>query len=139
MSQSQMITLNDKEVSRRLAHKATYDKIFEREILACASTDLLHWVGKSGDGNYMSVSRAIIAIRTQMVDQARLRVPLLNGIPQDLTSYLKKMKNSRLLLGKASVQTVDGVEVTAVERDREWGWVASHQPCVQQHGISYLI
>ena len=139
MSQSQMVTLDDKEVSRRLAHKATHDKVFERKLLACASTDLLHWVGKGSDENYVSVSCAIIAIRTEMVDQARLRVPFLKGIPQDLTPYLKKMKNSRLLLGKASVQTVDGVEVTVVERDREWRWLVSHQPCVQQYAISYLI
>ena len=134
-----MVTLDDKEVSRRLAHKATHDKGFEHKLLACASTDLLYWVGKGSDENYVSVWCAIIAIRNEMVDQARLRVPFLKGIPQDLTPYLKKMKNSRLLFGNASVQTVDGVEVAVVERDREWGWVVSHQPCVQQYAISCLI
>ena len=139
MSQSQMVTLDDKEVSRRLAHKATHDKIFERELLACASPDFAGYILKGSGENYISVSRAIRAIRTEMVDQARLEVPLLKGIPQDLDIYLKNIKTSRVLLGKASVQNAGGVEVMAVARDREWGWVVSHQPCVQQQTISYLI
>ena len=122
-----------------MARKAMHHKIFERELLACASPDFVDYIGKGSHENYVSVSRAVIAIRTRMVDQAGLKVPLLNGIPQELTPYLKKIKTSRILFGKASVQKADGVEVTAVERDREWGWVVSHQPCVQQHAISCLI
>lgn len=132
MSQPQIFTLDDKEVCRRMALKATHDKVFERELLACANPD---FVGRGSDDDYVSVSSAIMAIRIEMVEQARLRVPLLNGIPQDLSDYLKNVQNSRYLLGKAVYRKVDGAKVIVVERDREWGWVVSHQPCVQQHTI----
>ena len=131
MSQSKTVTLNDKEVSRRMALKAMHDNIFERKLLACASPDFVNVIGKGNAENYISVSHAIITIRAEMINQAGLRVPLVNGFAQDITPYLRKMKTSRLLLGIPSVQKVDGVEVTAVERDREWGWVVSYQPCVQ--------
>ena len=139
MSQSQMVTLDDKEVSRRVALKATHDKVFERKLLACASPDFVGYLGKESAENYTSVSHAISAIRIDIVDQAGLNAPLLNGHPQDLTPYLKTTKNSKLTLGKETVQKVDGVKVNTMERDREWGWVVSHQSCVQQPAISYLI
>ena len=124
MSQSQTVILDDKEVSRRVALKATHDKVFECTLLACASLDSVRYIGKGSAQNYISVSHAILAIRTEMAHQAGLKVPLLNGYPQDPTPVLKKIKNSR---------------VTAFERNREWGWVVSHQSCLQQHAISYLI
>ena len=139
MSQSQNVTLDDKEVSRRLAHRAMHDKVFKHELLACASPDFAGNIFKGSGESYMSVSRAIIAIRAEMVDQAGLEVPLLKGIPQDLDIYLKRTKTSRVLLGKASVANAGGDEVVAVGRDREWGWLVSHQPCAQRQTISYLV
>ena len=102
-----------------IAAKALKDIIFRHQLLD---------YGKRR--NFRAILKIIPTFREQIVDQAKLRVPnRANGNPQDLTTYLNKNTNSRVLLGKAKTSKENKTKATSVEEESEWGWVVSHLMC----------
>lgn len=117
MAQSQKASLDDSEVSRRIAAKAAKD-------------DFRHLLLDYGNSrNLRAITDIIRTFREQIVGEAKLRAPsLANGNPRDLTTYLRKNTNSRVLLGKTYTleENKTKVKKNSVEKDNEWGWVVSY-------------
>ena len=124
MSHSPMVILNDDEVSRMMAEKAMHDQAFKNHLLSCVSPDFFACYTRQNRITFRVISETIMGFRVQIVSQAELRAPTLpNGKSQDLNTYLKRVRNSKMLLGKASIQKGVGTEAG----DREWGWVVSRR------------
>ena len=101
-----------------IAAKAVKDIIFRRQLLDYGERR-----------NFREILDIIRTFREEIAGQAKLRAPrLANGDPQDLTTYLKKNTNSRVLLGKANSleENKTKAKATSVKKESEWGWVVSH-------------
>ena len=105
-----------------MAEKAMNDEGFKKQLLDCVHSDFFAYHTARNRKILRAISETIQDFRKQIVGQAKLKVPRLpNGEAQDLNTYLKRVRNSRKLLGKGA--------------DREWGWVVSHHVCWDVHEI----
>ena len=116
----QRTVLDDSEVSRMIAAKALNDTFFKRQLLNYGE-----------DHSVRTVLQVIPMFRKQIADQAKLQAPpLANGRSPDLTSFLRKNTNSRLL-GKVVSREVYGGPVVSMKEGSEWGWVVSYLKCLE--------
>lgn len=122
----QKTVLDDSEVCRMIAAKALHSPIFRKQLLD-------HGKDRS---NFRAILQVIPMFREQIVNQADLRQPnpyTSNGNRQDLSLYLRKNTNSRVLLSRTKM--VEGK--TYVEEKSEWGWVVSVQSAENDRKLTF--
>ena len=118
VSKPQKTLLDDTEVSRMMAAKALDDWLFRQQLFG-------HSENRK---DFRAIHQVIPTFRQEIVYRAKLRVPY---PPSELSTYLKKNTNSRVLLSRAMPLQGNGDKATSVEEKGEWGWVVSYLSCLE--------
>ena len=127
LSQSRMTTLSDNTVSRMMAEKAIHDQDYRKLLLEFISLPISVGPLPATHKRFEVLLRSIRDFRQQIADEARLDAPRDGfGRKRELTTYLKQVQNSRVLVPNHVAQREGGANVTSGPANNQWGWVVSH-------------
>lgn len=127
LSQPKVIILNDIRVSRMIAEKAVHDQAFRDLLSDFTSTVNVQTKSKK----FQAIDQAIIKFRKQIADEAGLKPPKdCSGFERNLSTYVKQVTHTRVLVSKASAQEEQEATLTSEEGNHAWGWVVSNQVCL---------
>ena len=131
LSQSSMITLSDNTVSRMMAEKAVHDQDYRELLLEFVSLPKpIDHPLRANDKRFEALILSIRNFRQQMADKLKLEAPRDSfGRRRELSTYLKQVLHSRVLVPRIDAQGKKGAGETSEVVNNEWGWVVSHQIC----------
>ena len=138
-SQSRMTTLSDNTVSRMMAEKAVDDQDYRKLLLEYISLPIPVGPLRAEYKRFEALLLSIRDFRLQIANKARLEAPRDSfGRRRELSTYLKQVLHSRVLVPTFSAQQEGGAEVTSGLAKNEWGWVVSHHICLIDLASSLL-
>ena len=139
LSQSRMTTLSDNTVSRMMAEKAVHDQDYRELLLEYTSLPISVGPLRAKDKRFEALLHSIRDFRQQIANKARLEAPRDSfGRRRELSTYLKQVLHSRVLVPNLSKQQEGGAEATSELANNEWGWVVSHHVCLIELASSLL-
>ena len=139
LSRSRMTTLSDNTVSRMMAEKAVHNQEYRELLLEFISLTISVGPLRAKDKKFEALLQSIRDFRQQIADEARLEAPRDSfGRRRELSTYLKQVLHSRVLVPNFRAQQEGGAEVTSELANNEWGWVVSHHICLIDLASSLL-
>ena len=131
LSQAKMTALSDNTVSRMMAARALHDQDYRELLSEYISLPVSFAPLRAKDKKFEPLFLSIRDFRQELANKARLDAPRSAfGRRRELSTYLKQVQHSRVLVPDNLARTQGGVEGAAEVGNKSWGWVVSHQDCL---------